>query len=40
MVPYRELLKIIASKYPLESIDRLQDDPNDVKLSKLKLIIV
>ena len=29
MVSYRELLKIVATKYPMESIDRLQDDPND-----------
>lgn len=29
MVPFREMLKIIAQKYPIESINRLKDDPND-----------
>ena len=29
MVSFRELLKTVAIKYPIESIHRLQDDPND-----------
>jgi molybdenum cofactor biosynthesis enzyme MoaA len=29
MVPYREMLKLIALKYDLNDIEKLQDDPND-----------
>lgn len=29
MVSYREMLKTIAQKYPIESIKKLQDDAND-----------
>ncbi|CAF0893630.1 unnamed protein product [Brachionus calyciflorus] len=29
MVSFREMMKIIAQKYPIESIQKLQDDPND-----------
>jgi cyclic pyranopterin phosphate synthase len=29
MVPYREMLKLVASKYNTDEIERLQDDPND-----------
>lgn len=29
MVPFKEMLKIIAQKYPIETINRLTDDPND-----------
>lgn len=29
MVSFREMLKLIAQKYPLESINRLEDDAND-----------
>jgi hypothetical protein len=39
MVSYKEMLKIIATNYPIESIERLQDDPNDVKLNNLIKIL-
>jgi GTP 3',8-cyclase len=29
MVSYKEMLKIVATKYPLESIEKLKDDEND-----------
>lgn len=29
MVPFKEMLKIIGRSYPIESIHRLVDDPND-----------
>ena len=29
MIPYKEMLKIIATKYPIETIQKLKDDPND-----------
>ena len=38
MVSYREMLKLIAQKYPLESINRLEDDANDT--SKVMLFIL
>ena len=29
MVPFKEILKIIAQTYAMETINRLEDDPND-----------
>ena len=29
MVPFREMLRIIATRYPIERIERLEDDAND-----------
>ena len=29
MVSFREMLKLIGARYPIESINRLQDDAND-----------
>ena len=42
MVSFKEMMKIIVQKYPIETINKLQDDPNDtskVKLNILKLLI-
>jgi GTP 3',8-cyclase / cyclic pyranopterin monophosphate synthase len=38
MVPFKEMLKIIATKYPIETIQKLTDDPNDT--SKVYFIIL
>ena len=38
MFPYKEMLKLIAKTYPLETIERLKDDPNDTsKVNKLSI---
>lgn len=29
MFPFKDMLKLIAKTYPIESIERLKDDPND-----------
>lgn len=29
LVPFKEMLKIVATAYPIEDIIRLKDDPND-----------
>lgn len=38
MISYRDMLKVIATKYPIETIERLQDDPNDT--SKVRYLIL
>lgn len=39
MVSFKEMMKIIAQKYPIESINKLQDDPNDTSKVELKILI-
>ena len=37
MVSFREMLKIVAQKYPIESIQKLPNQPNDTsKVSRKK----
>ena len=36
MVSFREMLKKIANKYPMESIQKLEDDANDTSKVETK----